>query len=128
FDGQGSVTLSATPARGLDVTSPLRVGQPGALDIDGLAGDLVALFEAGTGAWLPLPAKEGVFLLGSPLAGPVFLAVNPVGEWSIPFTMPPLLPPGVLGQTVLLQLLVKSGPKVTVDDVTSCTVLDASVP
>jgi len=47
---------------------------------------------------------------------------------SLGFSTPPLLPPGVDGVTVLLQLLVKDGPAVLVEDVASCTVLSAAIP
>jgi len=94
--GAANAGLSLAPPRGLHVSSPLRIGQAGTLEIEGVAGELAAVFEA--------------------------------GSLSIPFDTPPLLPPGVLGQTVLLQLFVKLGLLVTVEDVARCTLLDASIP
>jgi hypothetical protein len=124
----GSVTLHSATPRELAITSPLRVGEAGLLEVDGVAGELVAIFESPAGGWLDLPGKQGVLLLGAPLIGPVLLLPNPSGALALGFNMPPLLPPGVDGVTVLLQLLVKDGPAVLVEDVTSCTVLGAAIP
>jgi hypothetical protein len=104
------------------------VGEAGVLEVDGVAGELVAIFESPAGGWLDLPGKQGVLLLGAPLLGPVLALPNPSGALSLGFSTPPLLPPGVDGVTVLLQLLVKDGPAVLVEDVASCTVLGAAIP
>ena len=123
-----SVTLLPAAPRGLAITSPLRVGEAGVLEVDGVVGELVAVFESPAGGWLDLPGKQGVLLLGAPLLGPVLALPNPSGALSLGFSTPPLLPPGVDGVTVLLQLLVKDGPAVLVEDVASCTVLGAAIP
>jgi len=122
----GTVQTYAAEPRGLQVSSPLRQGEAGQIDIEGLAGDLVALFEAPAGTFAPLPGKQGIFLLGAPTVGPVFAAFSPADAWSLPFGTPTLLPAGVDGTTILLQLVVKSGTQVLVEDVASCTILDAS--
>jgi hypothetical protein len=124
----GTVTTFPAVARGLAVPSPLRVNQPALLEIQGVAGDLVALFQAPGGAWVEQPGKQGVLLLGPPVLGPVFAAVLPSGSLAVPFLTPAVLPPGVDGLTVQLQLLVKQGAQVLVEDVASCTVLGLGVP
>lgn len=119
----GSVTSYAAPPRGLAITSPIRVAANGTLTIDGVAGETDAVFESPAGGWAELPGKQGVFLLGAPLIGPILIVANPTGTVSVPFTTPPVLPPGVDGLTVHLQLFSKLGAVVTVEDVATCTVI-----
>jgi hypothetical protein len=126
----GSVETFAAPPRSLDVTSPLHEGELGTLVIGGQPGDLIAIFVAFSGAEQFLPGKQGAFLLGSPLFGPLLLAVNPgpTGEWTIPFTAGPLVPATLVEQTFLLQLVVHDGTQVLFEGTSTLTVVDATIP
>ena len=126
----GTVTDYPAPARTLALTSPLREGQAGSLNIDGQQGDFVALLLAFTGGHMPLSGKQGVFSLGSPFFGPFLLATNPSpsGVWTLPFVAPTLTPPVLQGQCFLLQLVVHDGVQVTFEGTTSLVVVDASLP
>ena len=77
-----------------------------------------------------LPGKQGAFVLGSPLFGPLLLAINPTptGEWTLPVSIASLNPPALLEQTFLLQLVVHDGSQVLLEGGTSLTLLDAGVP
>ena len=121
------VTLTAPP-RELSATAPVREGQPAQLVIDGQAGDLTAIFAGFTGAALVAPGKQGVWALGSPFFGPLLVAVNPVGRWTISFTAGNLTPAFLQGQAFLLQLVVHDGSQVLFEGNTTYVLIDATIP
>lgn len=126
----GAVETFAAPPRSLEISSPLHEGEAGTLVIGGQPSDLTAIFVSFKGAAQFLPGKQGAFVLGSPLFGPLLLAVNPspTGEWTLPFSIASLNPPSLTEQTFLLQLAVHDGSQVLLEGGTSLTLLDASVP
>ena len=126
----GAVQSFSAPPRSLEISSPLHEGEAGTLVIGGQPGDLTAIFVSFKGAAQFLPGKQGAFLLGSPLFGPLLLAVNPspTGVWTLPFSIASLNPPSLTEQTFLLQLVVHDGTQVLLEGGTSLTLLDASVP
>ncbi|MHC5210562.1 MAG: hypothetical protein ACYTG2_07585 [Planctomycetota bacterium] len=125
----GTLLTYPEPPRTVAVSSPLRELQSGQLLIDGQAGDLTALFLAFSGGALPSTGKQGVWALGNPNFGPVLLAVNPFGEWTIPFTAGNLTPSFLQGQVFLLQLVVRTpGGQVLLEGNTTYTLVDASIP
>ena len=126
----GAVDTFAAPPRSLEVSSPLHEGEAGTLVIGGQSGDLTSVFVSFTGAAQFLAGKQGDFSLGSPLFGPLLLAVNPspTGEWTLPFSIASLNPPSLSEQTFLLQLVVHDGTQVLLEGGTSLTLLDAAVP
>jgi hypothetical protein len=125
----GTVTMFPAPARSLSIPCPLHAQQPTALTVDGVQGDLVAVFAATNGAMLFLPSHQGAFELAPPLLGPFVLGANPdpAGHWVLPI-VPPGLPAGELGQTWLLQLVVNDGAHTLFEGGTSFVDLDASLP
>jgi len=123
-----TVAILPAPPRELQVKSPVREGQPAQLVIHGQAGDLTAIFVSFTGAAQVSPGKQGVWALGSPFFGPLFVATNPVGEWTIPFIAGNLSPPSLLGQTYLLQLVVHDGSQVLFEGDTAYTLIDSTIP
>jgi len=124
----GTVTTFAAVPRGVHVTSPVREGHPAQLVIHGQAGDLTALFIAFHGGLAVTPSKQGAWALGSPFLGPQLVAVNPVGEWTIPFTAGNLQPAALQGQTFLLQLVVRAGSQVLFEGNTCYTLIDSTIP
>ena len=126
----GAVDSFAAPPRSLEASSPLHEGEAGTLVIGGQSGDLTAVFVSFKGAAQFLPGKQGAFVLGSPLFGPLLLAVNPspTGEWTLPFTIASLNPASLTEQTFLLQLVVHDGSQVLLEGGTALTLLDAAVP
>jgi hypothetical protein len=97
--------------------------------IDGVAGDLVALFASPTGAVQFFPGKQGAFLLASPLSAMFVLGPNPKpdGHWAINFGTP-ALPPAVESVTVLLQLVIHDGTQVLFEGGSATTILDSALP
>lgn len=124
----GTVTTLPAVSRAVEVSSPVREGQPAQLVISGQAGDFTALFIAFHGGMLVAPGKQGVWALGSPFFGPQLVAVNPVGEWTIPFTAGNLTPAALQGQSFLLQLVVHDGSQVLFEGNTVYTLIDSSIP
>jgi hypothetical protein len=124
----GTVTTLPAPARSVEVSSPVREGQPAQLVIDGQVGDFTALFIAFQGGMFVAPGKQGVWALGSPFFGPFLVAVNPVGHWVIPFTAGNLNPASLQGQSFLLQLVVHDGSQVLFEGDTSYTLIDSTIP
>ena len=124
----GTVTpLTATP-RELQIASPVREGHAAQLIIHGQVGDLTAIFIGFTGASIVSPGKQGTWALGSPFFGPLLVATNPVGEWTLPFVAGNLSPPSLLGQTYLLQLVVHDGSQVLFEGNTAYTLIDSTIP
>ena len=124
----GTVTSLAATPRSVHVSSPVREGGTAQLVIHGQVGDLTALFIGFTGAAVVAPAKQGIFALGSPVFAPQLVAVNPVGDGTIPFTAGNLQPAALQGQTYLLQLVVREGSQVLFEGNTSYTPIDSTIP
>jgi hypothetical protein len=125
----GTVTTFTAPVRTLDVTSPLREGQPGTLTVQGQPGDAVLLLVALGAGFQPLSGKQGVFLLDpSVLLLPVALAVitDPSGTLAVPFITPDLNP-ALEGLTVPLQLGIVAGGQATLENGTLLAWLDAGI-
>lgn len=125
----GTVTLLPAPPRSLQMPATLHETANGTMIIDGVQGDLVALFASLKGALQFFPGKQGAFLLGSPLSASFVLGPNPVpgGHWSINFGAPSL-PPAVQSVTVLLQLVVHDGTQVLFEGGSAITILDSALP
>ena len=127
----GTTTVFEAPSRALVVDTPLHEQQAGTLTVQGQPGDFAAMFTALGGGLLFVPGKQGALELGVPFAGPFLLGsvASPAGTLTIPFTAPDLFTPGQLGQTYLLQLVVKSAAgAVTLEGGTSFVLMDATVP
>ena len=125
----GVVTLLTAPTRSLMLPASLHEASTGTMVIDGVQGDLVALFASPTGAVQFFPGKQGAFLLASPLSALFVLGPNPKpdGHWSINFGAP-ALPAGVESVSVLLQLVVHDGTQVLFEGGSAVTILDSSLP
>ena len=125
----GTVELLPAPPRSLQMPATLHETSTGTLVIDGVQGDLVALFGSPKGAVQFFPGKQGAFLLGFPLSASFVLGANPVpgGHWSINFGAP-ALPPAVQSVTVLLQLVVHDGTQVLFEGGSAITILDSALP
>ena len=126
----GTLTQHASVPRQLEVSSPLGEGQPGTVTVAGQQGDLTALFMAFSGGSFAVPAKQGMFSLGTPFFGPFVLGSNPVpsGLWTIPFNGPTLTPAFLQGQSFLLQLVVHDGSQALFEGTSTLTVIDSAIP
>lgn len=124
-----TVTTLSAPSRSVSISSPLREGQLGTLQIQGQQGDQVVLLIALGGSYVPKLSKQGVFALDpSVLLLPVALGSisDPGGALALPFVTPNLNP--VLdGLTVPMQLVVSSGGVTTLEGGTAMAWLDASL-
>jgi hypothetical protein len=88
FDGPlSTVTTHDGPYRSYALGDPSPEGETVQLDYSGLPGDLLAIFVAPVPATLPLPAKQGVWHLGSPLFGPYIFSA-PSGTLSLNIPVP----------------------------------------
>jgi hypothetical protein len=125
----GTVEILPAPPRSLQMPATLHESSTGTMVIDGVQGDLVALFASPKGAVQFFPGKQGAFLLGFPLSASFVLGPNPVpgGHWSINFGAP-ALPPSVQSVTVLLQLVVHDGTRLLFEGGSAITVLDSLLP
>ena len=124
----GTLTQYASVPRQVEVSSPLAEGQAGSVTVTGQPGDLTALFMAFSGATFSVPAKQGMFSLGSPFFGPFVLGTNPSGVWIVPFNAPTLVPSALLGQSFMLQLVVHDGVQATFEGTTSFALVDTTLP
>jgi len=122
----GNVTSFAAPARSLEVSSPLREGQSGALQVHGQPGDQLLLLAAPDAGFAPLPGKQGALALAAPVLLPVSLGTitDPAGTLTVPFITPHLAP-GLEGLSVLFQLGVMHDGLVTLEAGTALAWLDA---
>lgn len=114
--------------RSFELTSPLREGEAGALEMHGVQGDFVAFFWSFGAAATPMPARNGWFVLSpSFLAGPFLLGAitDPGGTWILNVTGPNL-PPASQAMTFLLQAYFAQGGGVTLGSGTAFTLVDAS--
>ncbi|MGQ0552731.1 MAG: hypothetical protein ACT4PU_05880 [Planctomycetota bacterium] len=124
----GAVTTFPGVARSFRLTSPLREQQAGTLSMQGEQGDFVGFFWSFTNGMLPMPARNGWFLLNSPfLAGPFLVGAisDPSGSWDFPMTGPDL-PAALEAQSFLLQAYFVHGGGVTLSSGTSFTLVDQS--
>ncbi|MGQ0552727.1 MAG: hypothetical protein ACT4PU_05860 [Planctomycetota bacterium] len=123
-----SVTTFTGAPRLLRLPSPLREGEVGTLQIQGVQGDAVGiLFSFNAGA-APLPTRKGWFVLDpGALVGPYFLGVisAPSGALALPLFVP-LLPAGTEGFTVHMQGWSQTPGGITLSSGASSTLLDAS--
>ena len=114
--------------RSFELSSPLREGQGGTLEMHGVQGDFVAFFWSfGAGAF-PMPARNGWFVLSpSFLAGPFLLGAitDPSGTWILNVTGPNL-PPASEAMTFLLQAYFAYPGGVTLGSGTAFTLVDAA--
>ncbi len=125
----GAVTTFAAPARSLSVDSPLREGQAGALQVQGVPGDQVVVLVALGAGFAPFAGKQGVFSLDtSVLLLPLGLGTitDPGGSLTVPFVTP-TLNPALEGLTVPLQLLVIAAGAPTLEASTALAWLDAGL-
>ena len=114
--------------RSFELTSPLREGQGGTLELHGVQGDFVAFFWSFGAAATPMPARNGWFVLSpSFLAGPFLLGAitDPGGTWILNVTGPSL-PPASEAMTFLLQAYFAQGGGVTLGSGTAFTLVDAA--
>jgi hypothetical protein len=122
----GAQTYYPGSARSFALDSPLREQQSGTLSLQGVQGDFVGFFWSfGSGA-LPMPSRNGWFVLDpSFLGGPFFIGfiTDPGGTWDIPITAPLLLP-AFEAQTFFLQAWFWFPGGVTLGSGTSLTVVD----
>jgi hypothetical protein len=125
----GTVTSFPAPARSLELPMWMHEQSTGTMVIDGVQGDLVALFASPKGAVQFFPGKQGAFLLGAPLSASFILGANPMpsGHWSINFGTP-ALPASVDAVTVLLQLVVHDGTQVLFEGGSATVLLDSTLP
>jgi hypothetical protein len=122
------VVFSGT-ARSLSVSSPVREQQPGLLELDGVAGDVVFFFTSFDAGSLPLPGKKGWLALAPPIFGPFALGAisDPGGQLDIPFTAPDLTSPSLEGQSFLLQGVFLGASGTVLGSVGSFTLVDAGL-
>ena len=114
--------------RSFELTLSLREGEGGALEMNGVQGDFVAFFWSFGAAAIPMPARNGWFVLSpSFLAGPFLLGAitDPGGTWILNVTGPNL-PPASEAMTFLLQPYFQYTGGVTLGSGTAFTLLDAS--
>jgi hypothetical protein len=77
--------------RRFDISSPLREGEQGVLDLGGLTNDVALVFLSPLLHQLPFPGHQGVLMLfPGTMIGPFTL--GPPGTLDVPFTVPPLGP------------------------------------
>jgi len=124
----GAVTNYPGAARSFALTSPLREGEHGTLAMQGVQGDFVGFFWSfGNGA-LPMPARNGWFVLSpSFIAGPFLLGAitDPTGAWNLSVTGPNL-PPASQAMTFLLQAYFAYPGGVTLSSGTAFTLVDSA--
>jgi hypothetical protein len=116
-------------ARTFAVSSPLREGQAGSIEIQGQTGDQALLLVSLNAGAAPMIGKEGVLLLDSELLlliVPLGTVSAPGGELSVPFVAPPL-DPVVSALTVPMQLAVVAGGVVTLEGGSALAWLDAGL-
>jgi hypothetical protein len=124
----GTLTRYGGSARTFAIESPLRESQAGTLSMQGVQGDFVGFFWSFGAGSLPMPARNGWFLLNpAQLGGPFLLGLitDPGGTWDIPITAPLLLP-ALEAQTLLLQAWFQYPGGVTLGSGTSLTLVDQS--
>jgi hypothetical protein len=115
--------------RSFELSSPLREGQGGTLEMHGVQGDFVAFFWSFGAAAIPMPARNGWFVLNpSFLAGPFLLGAitDPGGTWILNVTGPNL-PPASEAQTFLLQAYFAYPGGVTLGSGTAFTLVDSTL-
>jgi hypothetical protein len=125
----GTVTVYPQAARSFALSSPLREGQAGTLAIQGVQGDFVGFFWSFSNGVLPMPGRNGWFVLGTSfLAGPFLVGAiaDPGGAWNLPVTGPNL-PPAAEGRTFLLQAYFAYPGGVTLGSGTAFTLVDSSL-
>ena len=111
-----NITTFTAPSRSLSITSPLREGEAGSIEVHGEPGDQLLLLASSSASIVPLAAKQGVLALEAPLLLPLTLGsiTDPGGELLLPVTAPHLLP-GLDGLVTLLQLAVVRDGAVTLE-------------
>jgi len=115
-------------ARSFALTSPLRESQSGTLAIQGVQGDFVGFYWSFNGGSLPMPARNGWFVLNpSFLAGPFLLGAitDPGGTWILNVTGPNL-PPASEAMTFLLQAYFAYPGGVTLGSGTAFTLVNSA--
>lgn len=125
----GTVTMLSGVARSFALTSPLREGQAGTLALQGEQGDFVGFLWAFNSGSLPMPARNGWFVLAGPfLTGPFLLGAiaSPAGTWNLNITAPHL-PPAALTTSFLLQAYFADPGGATLSSGTAFTLLDSSL-
>jgi hypothetical protein len=123
------LTTFTAPSASVSITSPLREGQLGTLQIQAQQGDKVLLLVALGANFAPMKARQGVFLLDtSVLLLPVALGSisDPGGALALPFVTPNLNPV-LKGLMVPLQLVVVHGGVTTIEGGTALGWLDSSL-
>ncbi|MCB9896726.1 MAG: hypothetical protein H6825_01855 [Planctomycetes bacterium] len=117
-------------ARSLVVGSPVREGELTSVRYEGEQGDTIGLFFGFAPGYVPLLGKQGVFALGVPFVGPVFVATvtAPDGVFEVPFvgwdlTSFPLESLEAYGQCFLLPA---GGGAARLSSPTAMTVLSAA--
>jgi hypothetical protein len=122
----GTLSTLGGTTRSFALDSPLRELQAGTLSMQGVQGDFVGFFWSFGSGSLPMPARNGWFVLNpAQLGGPFFIGAitDPGGAWDIPITAPLLLP-AFEAQTFFLQAWFQSPGGVTLGSGTSLTVVD----
>ncbi|HEX5009769.1 MAG TPA: hypothetical protein VFY71_05160 [Planctomycetota bacterium] len=124
----GQPIVFAGTARSLAVSSPVREQQPGLLELDGVAGDVVFFFMSFDATSLSLPGKKGWLALAFPIFGPFALGAigDPGGQLDIPFLAPDLASPSLEGQTFLLQGVFLGTGGTVIGSVGGFTLVDSS--
>ena len=88
-DPSGLATHFGGEPRGFAITSPLREGQAGVLDLGGAPAETTFVFASLGIGQIAMPGHQGVFVLSpSPLIGP--FVIGPPGDQDLPFVAPSL--------------------------------------
>jgi hypothetical protein len=124
----GTVSNHPGVARQFALPSPLREGEAGTLHVQGVQGDFVGFFWSFDSGSLPMPARNGWFVLSpSFIAGPFLLGAiaDASGLWNLPIAGPSL-PPASSAMTFMLQAYFAYTGGVTLSSGTAFTLVDAA--
>jgi len=123
----GTSTTDPAPHRSLTANTAVREGDNVVLEIEGETGDTVLLFASVLGGYAPLPGRQGVWLLGSPLfvSGLGVGVVPGSGGFSVPIAIPEL-GPGIDGGDIHVQAVFDDGSHAVLGPAIVATLLDSS--
>ncbi len=128
FAGAGTVTLLGGVARAFNTAKSAHEGQSILLQFAGIAGDTAFLFLSTSTGAQAIDPWSGVFLLGSPLIGPLLAGVVPAGGYFEFNVTVPQLPTGLLGAGVYEQaIFVDAVGNVRIGSPGYLTIFDASL-
>src|SRR5262249_19012847 len=124
-------TSQSYPAvkRTLNTGFPVREGQQGFLSVTRHPGDHVLVRPALGGGFLPVQAKQGVYMLDPASALSAILipaVIDAGGNMEIPFVGPEL-PPGMNGIVIAVQLAIGSAAGATIEGGATMLLLDSTL-